>query len=56
MSRLSYIQTHALNVVMVRQPLLDPGLLCKVPRSYSDAPHSVGFLWMRVQSVTETSS
>jgi hypothetical protein len=35
-------------------PPVGLGLLCEVPRSHSDTPHSVGLLWMSGQSNPDT--
>jgi len=36
--------------------LVGPGLLCEVPRSYSDTPHSVGLLWTSDRPLAETAT
>ena len=35
---------------------VDLGLLCEVPRSHSDTPHSVGLLWTRDRPVVNTTT
>jgi len=42
--------------LMAQQPLLGLGLLCEIPRSHSDTPHSVELLWTSDRSVAEISS
>ena len=41
---------------MARQPLGGLGLLFEVPRSHSDTPHLVGFLWTNDRPVAETAT
>ena len=50
------VLSKGLYFLVAGHPLVGLVLLSKVPRSYSDTPHSVGLLRTSDQSVTETSA